>query len=204
MRLVRRERYRWLRRRGHDRGGLGLHLLLGLSGPAQCQAGLHLCELAMCLGEGLVEAPGLLLMPAVGVADERRPSQRPTGTRREEPMAVTDPGLSAKKAPTGEAPGTTVPPRDAPCSSPARAGTPRRADFCGGDHPIRTVGYAGRWWPAAIAGRVRSRRRPTKRRRRPAMSASGRRPHGVGRGATYRPAVRMTGPVSDAGHRWIP
>ena len=48
-----------------DRSDLGLHLLLGLAGLAPSEAGLELCELAMRLGQGLVEAPGLLVVEAL-------------------------------------------------------------------------------------------------------------------------------------------
>jgi len=42
---------------------------------------------------------------------------------------------------SGEAPGTIVPPGDAPCPGPrGRAAPPGSAGFCGGDHRLRTVG----------------------------------------------------------------
>ena len=51
--------------RGEDGGDLGLDLLPGLAGPSAGEAGLDLGELAVRLGEGLVEAPGLLVVQAV-------------------------------------------------------------------------------------------------------------------------------------------
>ena len=96
---------------------------------------------------------------------------------------------------------TDVSSRTSSSSSLRGRSPPGSAGFCGGDHRIRTVGSGrprvarGHRWPGVIAqkagegaqaacdGRVR-------------VAARGRPRRG------FRPAVRMAGPGSDAGHRW--
>ena len=80
-----------------DRGDLGLDLVLGFAGLAPAQAGGQLGELAAGLGQGLVEAPGLLVVQVLGVGDH----DAPLGA--EDHLAGLK-GAQARKAPVVDGP----------------------------------------------------------------------------------------------------